>query len=85
MPLQSNSLSFFTSFLKNRRNTRNEANILPRILDAANTTACHPNLPKLFIIKLLDPIERPKIKSNKKMVNEVVFSTFCRNFKLRNR
>ena len=47
--------------------------------------ACHPNFPILLIIKLLEPIESPRTKSNRNMVREILFSTFCKNRKSRNR
>lgn len=40
--------------------------------------ACHPNFPILLIIKLLEPIESPKTKSNRNMVREILFSTFAK-------
>ena len=43
--------------------------------------ACHPNFPILLIIKLLEPIESPRTKSNRNMVREILFSTFCKNRK----
>ena len=54
------------------------------MLNVANIAACHPNLPKLSMIKLLDPIEMPKTNSSRKIVSEVLFSIFCKNCKLRN-
>ena len=38
------------------------------MLNVANIAACHPNLPKLLMIKLLDPIEIPK--TNNRMRSE---------------
>ena len=44
--------------------------------------ACHPNFPILLIIKLLEPIESPRTKSNRNMVREILFlsSTYKCNF-----
>lgn len=41
--------------------------------------ACHPNFPILLIIKLLEPIESPRTKSNRNMVREILFSTFAKS------
>lgn len=38
----------FPPFLKNRRNTRKEANMLPKILEVANTMACHPEFTQII-------------------------------------
>ena len=54
------------------------------MLNVANIAACHPNLPKLLMIKLLDPIEIPKTNNSRKIVSDVLFSIFCKNCKWRN-
>lgn len=54
------------------------------MLNVANIAACHPNLPKLLMIKLLEPIEIPKTNNSRKIVSDVLFSIFCKNCKLRN-
>ncbi len=43
------------------------------MLNVANIAACHPNLPKLLMIKLLDPIEIPKTNNSRKIVSDVLF------------
>ena len=54
------------------------------MLNVANIAACHPNLSKLLMIKLLEPMEIPKTISSRKIVTEELYSIFCKNCKLRN-
>ena len=71
-------------FLKNSCNTSRAANKLPNTPDTARMIACHPNLPRLFTIRLLEPMDTPRIKSNRNIVREIVFSVFCKILQLRN-
>lgn len=75
---------YLLSLLKKTFNTSRAAIKLPNTPDTERIIACHPNFPKLFIIRLFDPIDMPRINSNKKIVIEIVLSVFCKIDQLRN-